>query len=133
VLDHLVAQRLGIDALQQVATAVTGFRLVFHHLVNAFDRQQLRPRARMALLATSLVTIPFAPFGWLESNVDTGGRLGGVARCAAEQLPQAGQFARSNGELCSQLLIYLLDCLGLLLLGQDQRSDAGWSHLPVRM
>ena len=33
--------------------------------------------------------------------------MGGVARCAADPLLQADQFARQNGELRSQLLIFL--------------------------
>lgn len=63
----------------------------------------------------------------------TGGRLVGVARFAPDPLPQAGQFARQIGELRSQLLMFLPETLDLLLLGQDQRSDAGWSRLPIRI
>jgi hypothetical protein len=36
------------------------------------------------------------------------------------------------GELSTQLLVLLPECLNLLLLSQDQHYDAGWSGQPVR-
>ena len=61
-LDHLMPQWLQIFTLEMGAAATTGVRVLLHHLVNALDRQQLRPRSRMALLATSLAATAFAPF-----------------------------------------------------------------------
>jgi hypothetical protein len=65
-LDHPMAQRLGIVTQQQGAAAATGVRVVLHHLVNALDRQQFRPRSRLDLLATSLSATAFASFGRLN-------------------------------------------------------------------
>jgi hypothetical protein len=52
------------------------------------------------------------------------GRLGGVARAAADPLPQLGQFDSQGGELAAVLL-------NLLLLGRDELSGLGWPQQPI--
>ena len=52
------------------------------------------------------------------------GRLGGVARAAADPLPQLGQFDSQGGELAAELL-------NLLLLDQDELSGLGWPQQPI--
>ena len=68
-------------------------------------------RLTAALTATAL-----APLRWLKPRAVTGGRLGGVARAAADPLPQAGQFGRQGGELRTELLVLLSESLNLLQL-----------------
>ena len=124
-LDHLVAQRRWILSLQQRSAAARGIRMVLHHFVNALHRQQLRANASMARLAAPLAVTAFATLGWLKSRAIAGGRFGGIARAAADPLPQAGQFGSQSGELGTQLL-------DLLLLSQQQRTNSNWCRQPVR-
>jgi hypothetical protein len=55
-----MAQLRRILTLQQDAATAAGVGVVLDHLVNALDRQQFRPRARMALLPTPLGATAFA-------------------------------------------------------------------------
>ena len=118
-------QRLWIIALQQGAAAAAGLRVVLHHLIHPLDRQQLRPRSWMARLSATLAATTFASLGWLKPRAITGRWFGGVTGAAADPLPQAGQFGGQGGELYSELLVLLSENLDLLLLGQNQRPDAG--------
>jgi len=79
----------------------------------------------MALLPTPLAGTALAALRWLEPWTITGGWSGGVARHSADPLAQIGQ-------LCSQSVELLAELIVLLLLSQDQCSDAGWSRQPVR-
>ena len=63
--------------------------MVLNHLVNAPDRQQLRPRSGMALLATSLAATDFAPIRRLETWAVAGGRH-----------PAPGSYVLSDGLAC---------------------------------
>jgi hypothetical protein len=121
-----------ILSLQQGSAAAAGFRVVLHHLIHPLDRQQLRPRSRMVRLTAALAATVLAPLRRLKPRAVTGGRLGRVARAAADPLPQAGQFGRQGGELRTELLVLLSESLNLLLLSEDQRSDAGWCCQPIR-
>jgi hypothetical protein len=111
-LDHLVAQRRWILSLQQGAAVATGIGVVLNHHIHPLDWQQLRATAGMARLATALAATAFAALWGLKTRAISGGWFGGVARAAADPLPQAGQFAGQGGELAAELL-------DLLLLGQD--------------
>jgi len=62
----------------------------------------------MALLAAPLAATVLATLGQLESRAIAGGRFGGIARAAADPLPQAGQFGSQSVELGTQLLDLLL-------------------------
>jgi len=52
-------------------------------------------------------------------------RFGGVARAAADPLPQARQLGRQGGELVAELV-------NLLLLSQNQLTGNSRSRRPVR-
>ena len=124
-LDHLMAQRIWILAVQQGAAVAAGIGVVFHHFIHPLDRQQLRPGSWMAWLAAAFAAIALALCRRLKPGPIAGGRLGGVARAAADLLPQAGQFGSQGGEFAAELL-------DLLLLGQDELSGLGWPRQPIR-
>ena len=63
---------------------------------------------------------------WLQPGAVIGGRHGGVARAAADPLPQAGQFGHQGSALAAELV-------DLLLLGQDERSGLRWPQQPIRI
>jgi hypothetical protein len=86
----------------------------------------------MAWLTAALAATALAPCRRLKPGPIAGGRFGGVARAAADLLPQAGQFGSQGGELAAELLDLLLLGLQLSLLVQDEGSDGSWSRLPVR-
>ncbi len=124
-LDHLMAQGLGILTLQQLAATAAYLWVVLHHLIHPLDRQELRATAGMARLATALATTTFAALWGLETRAISGGWFGGVARAAADLLPQAGQFRRQGGELGAELLDLLLLIPLYLLLIQDELPGIG--------
>jgi hypothetical protein len=130
-LDHLVAQWGWILSIQQRAAAATGLGVVLHHLIHSLDRQRLRPGSGMARLAASLAATGLAPFWRLETRAIAGGRFGGVARAAADPLPQVRQLGGQGGELVAEFVVLLPESLNLLLLSEDQRSDAGWCCQPI--
>ena len=123
-LDQLMAQGSWVLARQQGAAAAAGVRVVIHHHIHPFDRQQLRTRSKMARLSAALAATAPAALGRLKPRPIAGGWPGGVARAAADLFPQAGQLRYQGGELNAQLL-------NLLLLDQDERSDGGWGRQPV--
>ena len=127
-----MAQRIWVFSPQQGAAAAAGIGVVVHHLIHPLDRQQLRPSAGMARLTAALAATALAPCRRLKARPVTGGRFGGVARAAADLLPQVGQFGSLGGELAAELLDLLLLGLQLSLLVQDEGSDGSWSRLPVR-
>ena len=88
--NHLMAQRIRILALKQGAAAAAGIGVMVHHLIHPLDRQQLRPRSRMTRLTAALAATALAPCRRLKPGPIAGGRFGGVARAAADPLPQAG-------------------------------------------
>ena len=73
---------------------------------------------------SSVISAGAAALRWLEPWTITGGWSGGVARRSADPLAQIGQLRSQGVELLAELIV-------LLLLSQDQRSDAGWSRQPV--
>ena len=87
---------------------------------------KLRPRSGMARLPAAFAATALTSCRRLKPGPIAGGRLGGVARAAADQLPQLGQFDSQGGELAAELL-------DLLLLGQDELSGLGWPQLPIRV
>jgi hypothetical protein len=123
-LDHLVPQRLWILTPQQGAAAAPGIRAVLQHLIHALDRQQLRPIAGMAWLAPALAATALAPLRRHKPRTIAGGWFGGIARGAADLLPQAGQLCGHGADLCAELL-------DLLLLSQDQRTNSIWCRRTV--
>jgi len=127
-----MAQRIWILSLKQRSATAAGIRVVFHHLINPLKRQQLWPRPGMARLATALASTALASLRRLEPSAVTGGRFGGVAGAAADPLAQLGQLARQGGELAAELVVLLPESLNLLLLSEDQRSDAGWCCQSIR-
>ena len=86
-----MAPRIRILALEQGAATAAGIGVVLHHLIHRLDRQQPRSRPGMARLAAALAATALAPLRWLKPRAVTGGRLGGVARAAADLLPQANR------------------------------------------
>ena len=98
--------------------------MVFHHLIHRRDRQQLRPSAGMGRLTATLAVTALRPLRRLKPRGFTGGKIGGVARAAADPLPQTGQLPRQGGELSAELL-------DLQLLSRDEGSDGSWSRQPV--
>ena len=130
--NHLMAQRIRILALKQGAAAAAGIGVMVHHLIHPLDRQQLRPRSRMTRLTAALAATALAPCRRLKPGPIAGGRFGGVARAAADPLPQAGQFGSQGGELAAELIVLLPESQNLLLLNENQRSDAGWCCQPIR-
>ena len=131
-LDHLMAHGRWILSLQQGSAAAAGLRVMLHYLIHPLDRQQLRPRSRMGWLTAALAATALAPLRWLKPMAVTKGRIGGVARAAADPLPHTGQFAGQGGELAAELIVLLFESLNLLLLSEDQRSDTGWCCKPIR-
>jgi hypothetical protein len=125
-LDHPMAQRIWILAVQQGAAVSAGIGVVFHHLVHPFNRQQLRPRSRMTRVTAALAATALTPCRRLKPRAVAGGWFGGVARAAADPLPQAGQFSCQGGELAAELSV-------LLLLGQDEGSGLRWPQQPIRV
>jgi hypothetical protein len=95
--------------------------VMLHHIIYPLDRQQLRFGSGIARLATAHAATALAPLRRLEPVA--GGRLGGVTGAAADPLPQAGQLGRQGGELVSQLLVFLPECLNLLLLSLALRGQ----------
>ena len=59
-LNHLMAQRIWILSLKQRSATAAGIRVVFHHLINPRDRQQLWPRPGMARLTAALASTALA-------------------------------------------------------------------------
>jgi hypothetical protein len=106
-LDHQMAQGIGILSLQQRAAAAAGIGVVLHHLIHPLDRQQLRPRSGMARLAAALAATSLAPFRRLKPGTIAGGRLGGVARAAADPLSQLGQLTGQGSELATEPTVLL--------------------------
>jgi hypothetical protein len=47
---------------QQRGAVLAGFGVVFHHRIHSLNRQQLRPRSGMALLAAAFAATALAPF-----------------------------------------------------------------------
>jgi hypothetical protein len=132
-LDHLMAQWFWILSSQQHPAAATGIGLVLHHLIHSLDRQRLRPGSGMARLAASLAATALAPFWRLETRAIAGGRFGGVARAAADSLPQVRQLGGQGGELVAEFVVLLPESLNLLLLSQDQLSGTCRPRQPVRI
>jgi hypothetical protein len=127
-VDHLMAVGRRIHSRQWVAAAPTSDRQMVMGALAALHRQQPRPRAWMAWLATPLAANAFAFQGRLESLAVAGGWFGRVARVAADALPKAGQLGSQCGELLTHLLIFLPQHQELLplhpyllLLSQDER------------
>jgi hypothetical protein len=113
-LNHLMAQGLWIISPQQLAATAASIRVVLHHLIHPFDRQQLRPGSWMARLSATLAATTFAPLWRLKPRTIAGGRFRGVARAAADPLQQAGQFGGQGSELSTELLDLLLLLLAIL-------------------
>ena len=67
----------------------------------------------MARLAAALAATALAALRWPESRAVTGRRLGGVARAAADSLPQAGQLGGQGGELATELVVLPPESLNL--------------------
>ena len=86
----------------------------------------------MTRLAAAFAATALATLRGLKARAITGGWFGGVARAAANPLPQAGQLGSQGGELAAELLDLLLLGLQLSLLNQNEGSDGSWSRLPVR-
>jgi hypothetical protein len=101
-LDHLMAQGIWILSFQQSAAAAAAQGVI-----------------RMARLTAASAALVRAPFLRFECWAVTGGRLGGVARDAADPLPEAGQLCGQGGELGTKLL-------DLPLLNHDERVE--FSH-----
>lgn len=70
----------------------------------------------MARLAAALPATALATFRWLQARPVTGGRFRGVARAAADPLPQLGQLTGQGGELTAQQFLLKSRALDLLLL-----------------
>lgn len=122
---HLMPQGRWILSLQQGAAAAASIRVVFHHRIHPLDRQQLRPRSRMARLTAALAAAALATLRRLKPRAITGGWFGGIARAAADTHPQLGQLCCQGGELAAEIIV-------LLLLGQDERSGLGRPRQPSR-
>jgi hypothetical protein len=88
--------------------------VVLHHLIHPLDRQQLRPGSWMARLSATLAATTFTPLWRLKLRAIAGGRFRGVARAAADSLPQAGQFGGQGSELSTELLDLHLLLLAIL-------------------
>ncbi len=136
MMQNAVGRR--IHSRQWVAAAPTSVRHMVMGALAALHRQQLRPRAGMAWLATPLAATAFPFQGRLESLAVAGGWLGRVARIAADALSQAGQLGSQCGELLTHLLIPLTQHLeilplrpDLLLLSQDERPGSSRPRQPV--
>ena len=80
----------------------------------------------MAWLTAAFAATALTPCRRLKPGPIAGWWLGGVARAAADLLPQAGQFGSQGAELAAELL-------DLLLLGQDELSGLGWPQQPIRI
>jgi hypothetical protein len=120
-----MAQGIRIISPQERAAAAAGSRVMVLVIVHALRLQQLRATAGVARLTTTLAATAFAPLRRLKPGPITGGRFGGIAGAAADPLLQPGQLSGQGGELGVQFLV-------LLVLGEKQLSDAGWSCQPVR-
>jgi hypothetical protein len=79
----------------------------------------------MPWLASSLAATALAPLGRLEPRAIAGRRFGGIARGAADPLPQAGKLCGHGADLRTELV-------NLLPLRKDQLSDGGRRRQPVR-
>ena len=101
-------QWLWIISLEKGAAATARLRVMLDDLVNPLDRQQLRPGSWMTRLAATLAATAFTALRRLKPRAITGGRFGGVARTAADPLPQAGQVGGQGGELAAELIDLLL-------------------------
>ena len=84
------------------------------------------------MLTAALAATALALLRRLKPRAVTGGRLGRVARAAADPLSQARQLGSQGGELVAELLDLMLLGLQLSLLVQDEGPDCSWSRLPVR-
>ncbi len=109
-----MAQGLWIISQQQLAATAASIRVVLHHLIHPLDRQQLRPGSWRARLSATLAVTAFPPLWRLKPRAIAGGRFRGVARAAADPLPQAGQFGGQGSELSTELLDLLLLLLAML-------------------
>jgi hypothetical protein len=72
-VDHLMALGCRIHSREWIAAAPTGVRPMVMDALAALHRQQLRPRAGMAWLASALAATAFPFQGRLESLAVTGG------------------------------------------------------------
>ena len=103
-VDHLMPVGSRIHSRQWVAAAQTSVRHMVMVALAAFHRQQPRPRAGMAWLASPLAATAFALQGRLESLAVAGGWFG---RVAADAFPKVGQLGSQCGELLTTLRILL--------------------------
>jgi hypothetical protein len=87
--------------------SIASMDIQLHHLIHPLDRQQLRPSAGMARLAAALAATTLAPLRWLEPSPVTGGWFRGVARAAADLIPQLGQFPGQGGGLTAEQFNFL--------------------------
>jgi hypothetical protein len=94
--------------------------------IHSLNRQQLRPIAGMALLATALATTAFAPHRWLKPRTIAGGWFGGIARAAIDPLLQARQLCCYGGEQGAEICI-------LLSQSQDKLSGIGRPRQQIRL
>jgi hypothetical protein len=131
-LNHLMAQGLWIISPQQLAATAASIRVVLHHLIHPLDRQQLRPGSWMARLSATLAATTFTPLWRLKPRTIAGGRFRGVARAAADPLPQAGQFGGQGSELSTELLDLLLLLLAILDQLKKSCPFANRCSSPVR-
>ena len=131
-LNHLMAQGLWIISQQQLAATAASIRVVLHHLIHPLDRQQLRPGSWMARLSATLAATTFPPLWRLKPRTIAGGRFRGVARAAADPLPQADQFGGQGSELSTELLDLLLLLLAILDQLKKSCPYANRCSSPVR-
>lgn len=134
-VDHLMPVGSRIHSRQWVAAALTSVKHMVMDALAALHRQQPRPRAGMAWLASPYAATAFALQGRLESLAVARGWFG---RVAADAFPQAGQLSSQCGELLTYLRILLtphMDILPLLpyllLLSQDERPGISRPRQPV--
>lgn len=73
---HSMLQWLWIVSMQQGAAVVADIWMLMFHSPDGLDQQQLRPMARMSLLATRPVATALAPLGRLKPWPTAGGQGG---------------------------------------------------------
>ena len=86
----------------------------------------------MTRLSAALAATALAPCRRLKPEPIAGGRLGGVARAAADLLSQAGQFGGQGGQLNAELLDILLLLLAMLDQLKKSSTNADRCGGPVR-
>jgi hypothetical protein len=86
----------------------------------------------MARLSATLAATTFTPLWRLKPRTIAGGRFRGVARAAADPLPQAGQFGGQGSELSTELLDLLLLLLAILDQLKKSCPFANRCSSPVR-